>query len=351
MRVSCLVLLLIPWMTLKAGGPEGRRPTSGKGQAAGAVQVFRAAPAFKTGQAAGTGQVPRSVWLPSDASDSLPGIRAGIPERRAIVWVAGTQAAAYGASLLALNHAWYKEYPRSSLHFHNDMGDWLQMDKMGHVTTSYHLGRTSAGAFRLAGLDRKRSAWVGTASAYAFMTTIELLDGHSAQWGFSMGDQLANTLGAASFLVQELWYQEQPLLWKYSFRTTPLAGHRPDLLGNSLAERLIKDYNGMTFWLSVNLSSTLGSQALPPWLNLSVGYGAYGMLGGSSNPAMHHGQPLPYMERYRRWFLAPDVDLTRIATDSRLLKAVLSAVNFLKFPTPALEYNRITGWGIHLVFF
>ena len=44
----------------------------------------------------------------------------------------------YVASLVALNELWYADYPRSSFHFINDNDEWLQMDKLGHLSSSYY---------------------------------------------------------------------------------------------------------------------------------------------------------------------------------------------------------------------
>jgi hypothetical protein len=51
-----------------------------------------------------------------------------------------------------------------------------------------------------------------------------------------------------------------------------------NVLGSSLAEQMLKDYNGQTYWLSVNLHSFYKN---PKWLNLAIGYGANGMLTGN----------------------------------------------------------------------
>ncbi len=287
--------------------------------------------------------------------------------RRAIRTVAGIQVAGYTAALIALNHAWYKDHPRTSLHFYNDMADWKQMDKLGHLTTTYHLSRVGAESFRLSGMDRKRSAWLGSASGLGFMTVIEIMDGLSEEWGFSVADQAANMLGPAIFVGQEYLWQEQRLTWKFSFQKTELSAYRPELLGSSLAENIIKDYNGMSFWASFNPGSFLtasgsgsGSDSgpdsghwewLPTWLNIAIGYGAYGMLGGSENPTHHEGVPLPHFERHRRWLLSPDIDLTRIPTQSQFLKTLFHALNFMKVPAPAIEYNSQHGWQFHLIYF
>jgi hypothetical protein len=280
------------------------------------------------------------------------------PYNKGVFWaVTGIQVAGYSTALVALNHAWYKDHPRSSLHFHNDIGDWKQMDKFGHVNTTYHLSRLGAQGFRLSGMDRIRSAWLGTASGLGFMTLIEVLDGLSEEWGFSAGDQAANMLGSAFFVAQEYLWQEQRMTWKFSFRKTEMAGYRPEVLGSNLPENLIKDYNGMSFWASFNLASfnpASGSgrwEWLPPWLNIAAGYGAYGMLGGSENPTHHEGTVLPHFERHRRWFLSPDIDFTRIPTDNAFLKALFQAMNFIKIPAPALEYNNHQGWQIHIIYF
>ena len=89
----------------------------------------------------------------------------------------------------------------------------------------------------------------------------------------------------------------------------------------------------------------------PNWLNLALGYGAYGMLGGRNNPEHHDGIALPQLERYRQWYVSPDVDFSRIPTNSRILGGLFQVLNIIKFPAPALEYNRVEGIRFHWLFF
>jgi hypothetical protein len=83
---------------------------------------------------------------------------------------------------------------------------------------------------------------------------------------------------------------------------------------------------------------------LPEWLNLAVGYGAEGMFGGYENIARDKNGNLTFdrrdIKRYREWMLAPDVDFTRIKTKSKFLRTAFSALNVLKFPTPALTFSN-----------
>ena len=57
--------------------------------------------------------------------------------------------------LLSLNQLWYADYPKSDFHFINDNAEWLQMDKAGHVFSSYQLGRFSKELFHWSGMSRK----------------------------------------------------------------------------------------------------------------------------------------------------------------------------------------------------
>jgi hypothetical protein len=41
------------------------------------------------------------------------------------------------------------------------------------------------------------------------------------------------------------------------------AQYRPNVLGSSLAEQILKDYNGQTYWLSVNLHSFYKGSKIP----------------------------------------------------------------------------------------
>ncbi len=290
----------------------------------------------------GKAQAPDSLMASNNQIDLING---------RIYLVASTQVVGFTGALIALDQAWYKDFPRSAFHFHNDMPDWLQQDKLGHMVAAYQFGRISFGMYQWAGIENRQSAWLGAVSGTAFLTAIEVLDGFSAQWGASVADAVANTLGTALFLTQQITWEQQKMVLKYSFSASGLAKYRPHLLGNSLPEQMLKDYNGQTFWLSLNLHSAIPGSSLPKWLNLAVGHGASGMLGSRNNPDFFNGIELPQIQRYRRWYLAPDIDFTRIHTQNPWLKALLSGLNIFKMPAPALEYNSIDGFRLHWLFF
>ncbi|MGV3529076.1 MAG: DUF2279 domain-containing protein [Flavisolibacter sp.] len=264
-------------------------------------------------------------------------------------WFAGgASVALYGGSFYYLNEAWYKKYPRSSFHTYNDSGEWMQMDKVGHAWTAYNTSRATTALWKWAGLPDKKAVVLGSLSGFAYLTVIEFLDGHSTEWGWSWSDIAANTSGSGLFALQQLAWGEQRIQYKFSSHKINyepgLKARADDLFGSSLPERLLKDYNAQTYWFSFNLHLFLPESRLPRWLNVSVGMGAQNMLGGYENVAFDENGNKIFdrsdLRRYRQWYIAPDVDFTKIHTNSRFLRTTFELLNVLKCPAPALEFSN-----------
>lgn len=273
--------------------------------------------------------------------------------KRDVKIVVGTELALYAVSMTGLYFAWYADYPQSNFHFYNDNGEWMQMDKIGHGVTSYLVGSFGYEMLRDAGLDEKRSIWLGGTLGLAFLTTVEVFDGFSSEWGFSWGDMAANTLGAGLFIGQQFLWHEQRITLKYSFHTTEFADYRPDVLGSNFLQQTIKDYNGQTYWASFNFKSLFLNKEskFPAWLNFAFGYGATGMTGGYENALEHNGKPIPYYDRKRQFYFSLDVDFTKIPTNNKVLKYTFKVLNIFKLPFPTLEYNTGNQWVWHWIYF
>lgn len=267
-----------------------------------------------------------------------------IQKGRAIGLGAGTVALWIG-SVVGLNEMWYAKEERARFHFHDDNPDWLQLDKMGHFQTSYSIGYFYTDMMRWAGFNRKTSIWAGGFMGSFYLFGIEMLDGFSAKWGFSLGDFAANTAGSLFFIGQELLWNEQRITPKFSYWPSPYAQYRPNLLGSNHGERVLKDYNGQTYWLSVNIYSFLKEESrFPRWLNVAVGYAGTGMTGSRVNPTEDaQGNPLPHFTRQRHFLFSLDVDLTKVRTEKRWLRTVFKAVSIVKFPFPALRIGTEDG--------
>jgi Predicted periplasmic lipoprotein (DUF2279) len=278
----------------------------------------------------------------------------------------------YTGLMVGLNEAWYKDYPRSKFHLFNDGKEWEYMDKAGHFMTTYYESRCSYQGAKWTGIPRRKAIWLGAGLGLMYQSSIEVFDGFSTEWGFSVYDMLANTMGAGLFVGQELGWGEQRIVLKFSswpptyeeLIFTDEVGNEQrlqqrvdELYGTSLPERILKDYNGQTIWASVNLRSFSNNTntKIPAWLNVAVGYGADNMFGGFSNEweVEETGSvfkiPDGVLTRQRQFYLSPDIDLTRIKTKSPLLRTLLFLANGLKVPAPALEVNtagRVRFWWL-----
>lgn len=251
-----------------------------------------------------------------------------------------------------LYYLWYAENGMSNFKFFNDNRDWLQMDKLGHATSSYQLGEYGIKALRWAGVEDRKAIIHGATGGLIYMTIIEIMDGFANDYGFSYGDMIANTFGSGLLVAQEFLWQEQRMRLKYSFWPSDYAQYRPELLGDNILSQSLKDYNGQSYWLSVNFNSTFNTDFFPDWLNFAFGYSAFGLTGGTYNPQFNAaGDELPEFDRTRQYLFSLDIDLTRLEPKSKFLKTICSVFGFVKIPFSTLEYNPKDGIVFHPIYF
>ena len=255
----------------------------------------------------------------------------------------------YGGMMAGLYAAWYKNYPQSNFHVFNDFPEWQQVDKIGHMYSAYTLSKLSMELWRWTGMERKKRIWIGGMSGAAYLTVIEVLDAYSTQWGWSWSDFGTNILGSGLLVAQELAWDEQRIQLKFSFHRknyhdASLDQRSDKLFGKTIYERFLKDYNGQTYWLSANIKSFFPESKWPPWLNISIGTGAEGMFGAKENIGKDDNGNIIFtrtdIKRYRQWYLAPDIDLSKIKTKHKGIKTALTVLNIMKFPMPTLEFSN-----------
>ena len=293
----------------------------------------------------------------------------------------GTMGAYTAGSLTFLDLLWYKPYQTTSFHFFNDNSQWCQMDKCGHAFSAYSsarlvmqamdwagfkaspfnasLGHLSVGGLKWAGFSERESIIIGDAFGLLYLSSVEIMDGFSKEWGFSWGDEVANFAGGFTFSLQQYFWKEQRFQLKFSDHQTSFPQYRPNVLGSNFAEQIIKDYNGQTYWLSVNIASFLKKDTkFPNWINLAFGYGATNMISGKNNVVVYpdgttgvdpvhnetliinkNGQSSAFY-RYRKYYFSLDIDLTKIKTKSKALKSLFTVVNCFKLPFPTIEFDK-----------
>jgi uncharacterized protein YfiM (DUF2279 family) len=280
--------------------------------------------------------------------------------KKRIKLIAAANIIGYGGAMAGLYSDWYSNYPQSRFHFFNDNHEWKQVDKVGHAYSAYVESSGSMELWRWTGMKRNQRIWIGGLSGIAYQTMIETLDGFSTQWGWSWGDFTSNVFGSGLLISQELAWDEQRIHIKFSthkknYSSPDLNTRANKLYGKSFSERSIKDYNAQTYWLSANLKDFMPESNLPSWLNVAVGYGAEGMFGANANLGTDEHGNINFdrrdLTRYRQFYIAPDIDLTKIKTKRTLVRLALVALNSFKFPAPSLEYNSKGQFVFHFIHF
>ena len=94
-----------------------------------------------------------------------------------------------------------------------------------------------------------------------------------------------------------------------------------------------------------------GLKKIPSWLNIAFGYSANGMIQEFENPKYYLGEPFPELERYRQYVFSLDVDFSKIHTHKKWLKLLFRAINHIKVPFPAIEFNKIDGLKFRPMYF
>jgi len=265
---------------------------------------------------------------------------------RRLPWLAGGLVVSYTGLTYGLSKGWYTG-EQSSFHWFNDLPEWKQLDKAGHFWGAFHESRGAVDMLRWAGVEDPKAIWYGGFVGFLLQSPIEILDGHDPAYGASATDLAANFLGSAGLIAQQLAWNEVRIMPKISFHTTRYAALRPNVLGRSFAERLLKDYNGQTYWLATDVGAFLpAGNRWPRWLQPAVGYGAQEMVYNDDGTNAAVG-----LHAYRQFYLSLDVDLRRIPTRSKVLRRVFYVFSIFHLPAPALEYNPRRGFVVHGLYY
>lgn len=271
--------------------------------------------------------LPGAIWgQPGNDSTSSP------VRKKELRIAAIATGAVYGAGLAGLNHLWYRHAERQSFRFFNDNAEWKQVDKLGHLYSSFYLSYGFAKGLRHYGVEPAKADLTASIIGFAVLVPIEVFDGFSDAYGASVGDLVADAAGSALYYGQARLWNEIRIIPKFSFRYSRYANLRPELLGSG-AERIIKDYNGQTYWLSIDTDKFF---RFPKWLNIGLGYGANGMVYARDEQHEPNGLAKPY----RQYYLAIDLDPGAIRPRSKVVRTLLFVAGMIHIPAPALEFSR-----------
>ena len=246
--------------------------------------------------------------------------------------------------------SYFKNDEPCGFHFINDNKGYLQTDKLKHSYGSYIASNIGYQVLLNAGVKKKSALLLGGTMGLLILTPKEIFDGFSKDGGFSWGDMLADGAGSALFVGQELLFGKQIANYKFSFSRSKYARQANGFLGRNLLQSFFQDYNGHTFWLSINANKIFLKTKLPDWVNLAAGYSANGMFGEFENIDSFNGVDIPETRRYRQYLFSFDIDWSKIKTRSGFLRTIFKGMNYIKVPFPAFEINslgKLKGYWIY----
>lgn len=249
------------------------------------------------------------------------------PGRLAIV--GGVTAASVTAIHFYQQNAWWSG-ARSRFHFQEDLIYAKSIDKIGHLYGANVLTFVFSRSLQWANLEEEKSILWGAIGSTLFQTYVEIEDGFSKYWGFDRVDFASDLVGA--------WYpyaqHHVPFLKNFNFRFSylPKTANEPSGIPGQ-KHNLLDDYEGQTLWLSLTMKNLLPekvSRWWPEFLCLSVGVAVR----DNNSP-----------DRYLVWFIAPDLDMTKIIPPKTpFLKTLGEALNFIHFPMPAVRFHPSAVW-------
>ena len=284
---------------------------------------------------------------PSSADD-MPDKGRVDDERRVrpgrLALVGGSAAAFHYIGFKYFDRAWYQGQKTHKIRWIYDWGGdtYVNLDKGGHFMGGAFMAQKLSEAYAWAGFTERTAALLGTTTSWAALLEIEMRDAYFDQWGFSVPDFIANTLGASLPVLHAFFPRTRALQFKWSYHPSNLYLQNRKRSASDLphVDHLIDDYEGMTFWASLPLPSLLNrkSSAAPPeWLRLAIGYGATGLHGSNAKSRGRFKLYPNLPDAKPEVFLALDYDANYLPGNNRLWRYFKAQLNWLHWPAPAVR--------------
>ncbi len=252
--------------------------------------------------------------------------------------ISGTSLAILGGLYYREKNAWWYN-SSTKFHFYNDYQYVKNIDKIGHFYGAIIFTECFGFGLKWSGFDNESALLYGGILSTLVYAGVETKDGFSPKWGFSIGDMSADLLGAVYPYLQKKISFLDDFNFKYSYWPSKNPYYtKLDKIDNK-DEFFTDDYEGQTFWLSVNVEEYLPESAKsfwPDFLNIAGGMSVKNLDGRGGGS--------------RVFLLAPDIDLQKLfKTDNEFLNTLFHYLNYLHLPLPALEISpSFKFFGIYL---
>lgn len=215
--------------------------------------------------------------------------------------------------------------------------DALLADKAGHFFFSYGLAKTYAKTLEWTGMSVKNSRWVGAAVSLTHQTYVEINDGFSegeVYLGFSIGDQIANTIGAGLPVLQYYYPKFESVNFKISFI-------KSQSYYDNNYNVITHDYESTYHWMSINLFewTRYRDDLFPGIFALAIGHSVKGLDRAGAG--------------YHEFYLGLDINWKHLlrydfVKNNYYLQLIIEVLDKYKFPLPTLKISpQITAYGFY----
>lgn len=242
------------------------------------------------------------------------------------------------------DRAWYQGEKTDQIRWIYDWrGDtYVNLDKGGHFMGGAFMAQKLSEAYVWTGFSPRTAAALGTVTSWIAMLEIEMRDAYFDQWGFSVPDFVANSLGASLPLLHAFFPRTRAVQFKFSYHPSRLYIHREERAAANRphVDHAIDDYEGMAFWASLPLRPLLqhAIKSEPPeWLRLAVGYGATGLHGSNAKSRGRFKLYSELPDARPEIFLALDYDANLLPGDGGFWGYFKDQLNWLHWPSPAVR--------------
>jgi hypothetical protein len=201
-------------------------------------------------------------------------------------------------------------------------------DKAGHAFFTYAGARLFTRGFEAVGNDPGRALRLGTWTSLGVITGVEVVDGFSKRFRFSVEDAVANAAGAVFAVLAEKDPRVDALLdfrllYRRSADARRVGGADP-----------LEDYSGQTFLLAVKADGVPRLREIPVarYLELQVGYNTRGY---EPNDGVK-------IDPHRRIYYGIGINLSRLLSDT-VFRGDLKGGKFQRGTDTVLEFLQLPG--------
>lgn len=241
--------------------------------------------------------------------------------------VLGSVGAGMAASyILVLEKGWWGENG-SDFQFENDFYYASNLDKFAHFYGGILIASALDDGLQWSGVNEETSVWTAAGLSTALQIAIDYKDAFAPEYGFSVWDVGAGTLGALIPVIQYYYPQSKHIDLKFSY-------YKNDqyFWGSSSdqgAEAYVNDYINQTYWMGY----TMYQHNLPLWPDFIQP--ALGLSITRNGMNVENVKPNPKYELY----LSLDWNLSQLfKPESKAAKRWLYYLDRVKFPSPTVQF-------------